>query len=53
MNIEPAVMSGRITNIQCAASNPDIVYIGTVSGGVWKSKDKGITFNPVFDQYIP
>ena len=50
-NIGPAVMSGRITDIQCAANNPDIVYIGTATGGVWKSKDKGITFNPVFDQY--
>jgi photosystem II stability/assembly factor-like uncharacterized protein len=50
-NIGPAVMSGRITDIRCVDSNPDIVYIGTASGGVWKSTDKGITFEPVFDEY--
>ncbi|UCH97784.1 MAG: hypothetical protein JSV88_13285, partial [Candidatus Aminicenantes bacterium] len=50
-NIGPAVMSGRITDIQCVENNPDIIYIGTASGGLWKSTDKGITFEPVFDKY--
>jgi len=50
-NIGPAIMSGRITDIQSVADNPDIIYIGTASGGVWKSRDRGITFNPVFDDY--
>ena len=50
-NIGPAVMSGRITDIQCPPGNPNIIYVGTAGGGVWKSEDRGITFNPVFDKY--
>lgn len=50
-NIGPAVMSGRITDIQCPVNDPDIIYIGTASGGIWKSKDRGVTFKPVFDEY--
>lgn len=50
-NIGPAVMSGRITDIKCPVKDPDIVYIGTASGGIWKSKDRGITFKPVFDKH--
>jgi len=50
-NIGPAVMSGRITDIQCAEKDLKIIYIGTASGGVWKSIDKGITCKPVFDKY--
>ncbi len=50
-NIGPAVMSGRITDIQCVESDPDIIYVGTASGGIWKSKDRGITFKPLFDKY--
>jgi photosystem II stability/assembly factor-like uncharacterized protein len=50
-NIGPAVMSGRITDIQCVDRDFNIIYIGTASGGVWKSEDRGVTFEPVFDRY--
>jgi photosystem II stability/assembly factor-like uncharacterized protein len=50
-NIGPAVMSGRVTDIQCVTDNPDIIYIGTAGGGLWKSKDRGIKFEPIFDKY--
>lgn len=48
-NIGPAGMSGRITTIDVNLSNPDIIYIGTASGGVWKSPNGGITWDPIFD----
>jgi photosystem II stability/assembly factor-like uncharacterized protein len=50
-NIGPAVMSGRITDIQCTPGEPNIIYIGTASGGIWKSDDRGVTFTPVFDKH--
>ncbi|NIM17447.1 MAG: hypothetical protein GTO45_36000 [Candidatus Aminicenantes bacterium] len=50
-NIGPAVMSGRITDIQCTPGDPNIIYIGTASGGIWKSDDRGVTFKPVFDKH--
>lgn len=49
--IGPAVMSGRISAIAAVDNNPDIVYVGAAAGGVWKSKNAGTTFKPVFDDY--
>lgn len=48
--IGPAGMSGRITTIDVVLENPDIWYIGTATGGVWMTKNGGITFDPIFDQ---
>jgi photosystem II stability/assembly factor-like uncharacterized protein len=50
-HIGPAVMSGRISAIDAVDSNPNIIYVGAASGGVWKSKNAGTTFKPVFDDY--
>ncbi|MFN4145603.1 MAG: VPS10 domain-containing protein [Runella sp.] len=49
-SIGPAVMSGRVTAVDAVVANPDIVYIGTASGGVWKSENGGSTFTPIFDE---
>jgi photosystem II stability/assembly factor-like uncharacterized protein len=49
-NIGPAGMSGRITAIDVDLSDPDIIYAGAASGGVWKSMNGGITWAPIFDE---
>lgn len=48
-NIGPAGMSGRITTIDVVLSNPNIIYLGSASGGVWKTENSGNTWTPVFD----
>jgi photosystem II stability/assembly factor-like uncharacterized protein len=48
-NIGPAGMSGRITAIDVNLRNPDIIYVGSASGGVWKSINGGINWKPIFD----
>jgi len=48
-SIGPATMSGRVTSIDAVWDNPDIIYVGTASGGVWKSENGGTTFTSVFD----
>lgn len=48
-NIGPAGMSGRVTSIDAVNANPEIIYIGTASGGVWKSESGGIKWKPVFE----
>lgn len=48
-NIGPANMSGRIGGIDAVVSNPNIIYVGTATGGLWKSVDGGITWNPIMD----
>ncbi|MEL6863121.1 MAG: hypothetical protein AAFP19_01825 [Bacteroidota bacterium] len=49
-NIGPAGMSGRVTAIDVNLSQPDHIYIGTASGGVWKSESGGIRWEPIFDE---
>ncbi|GAC1584975.1 MAG: hypothetical protein NVS3B19_01810 [Ginsengibacter sp.] len=48
-NIGPAGMSGRVTAIDVVLSNPDEIYVGTASGGVWKTENGGTTWSPIFD----
>ncbi len=45
----PAIMGGRIDDFAVVESNPSIVYVGTASGGVWKTINAGTTWEPVFD----
>jgi photosystem II stability/assembly factor-like uncharacterized protein len=47
--IGPAGMSGRVTAIDVVNSEPDIIYAGTASGGLWKSESGGIDWAPIFD----
>ncbi len=50
-HIGPALMSGRINDMENHPTNSRIIYAGTAGGGVWKSNDAGTTFNPIFDDY--
>jgi len=46
----PAVMGGRIDDFAVVDSNPNIVFVGVASGGVWKTTNNGTTWQPVFDK---
>lgn len=47
--IGPAVMGGRLDAVAGVPGNPNIIYLGHSSGGLFKSSDGGMTFRPVFD----
>jgi photosystem II stability/assembly factor-like uncharacterized protein len=50
-NIGSAMMSGRVAAIDAVADDGRLtVFIGSASGGVWKSVNGGLTFKPVFDK---
>ncbi|MDP3667875.1 MAG: hypothetical protein Q8R50_14420, partial [Sediminibacterium sp.] len=49
-NIGPAGMSGRVTSIDAVWTNPDHIFLGTASGGVWKTENGGASWTPVFDE---
>jgi len=50
-NIGSAQMSGRIAAIDAVQEGGRLtVYIGSASGGVWKSVNGGTTYKPVFDK---
>src|SRR3989440_414579 len=48
--IGPATMGGRIDDFAVVESNPNIVYVGTASGGVLKTTNNGTTWEPIFDK---
>jgi len=49
-NIGPAGMSGRVTAIDVVNDQPEIIYAGTASGGLWKSESGGINWKPIFEK---
>lgn len=49
-NIGPAGMSGRVTSIDAVYNNPTTIFLGTASGGVWKTENGGASWTPVFDE---
>lgn len=49
-SIGPAGMSGRVTAIDAIESDPSVIYVGTASGGLWRSKSGGVDWTPVFDE---
>lgn len=49
-NIGPGGMSGRVTTIDVVNNNPDVMYVGTASGGLWKSTSGGVKWTPVFEK---
>jgi len=51
-NIGPGGMSGRVTAIDVVNNNPDVMYVGTASGGLWKSTSGGIKWEPIFDKEV-
>ena len=48
-HIGPGTMSGRVTAIAVPHDAPEVIYVGTASGGLWKSTSAGVTWEPIFD----
>ena len=48
-SIGPAVMGGRIADIAVHPQDPSTWYLAVGSGGVWKTTNRGTTWEPVFD----
>jgi photosystem II stability/assembly factor-like uncharacterized protein len=48
-SLGPALTSGRISDIAVHPRNPKIYFVAVASGGVWKTVNAGVTYEPVFD----
>ena len=49
--IGPVNFSGRITEFAVPRGQTLTYYVLTASGGLWKTEDSGIHFEPIFDKY--
>ncbi len=48
-NVGPAGMSGRVAAIDVVLSDRTRIFVGSATGGVFRSEDGGLTWDPIFD----
>ena len=48
-NAGPVTMSGRVTDIEANPDDPTEFYVAYASGGLWYTKNNGLSFKPIFD----
>lgn len=48
-SVGPSGQGGRISAIDVVVSDPEVIYVGAAAGGVWRSRNGGTTWEPVFD----
>ena len=49
-SIGPANMGGRTADVEGVPGDPNIVYVATASGGLWKTTNGGTTWKPIFER---
>ena len=47
--IGPALTSGRLSDLAVNPDNHSEFYVAASAGGVWKTTNGGVTFDPIFD----
>jgi photosystem II stability/assembly factor-like uncharacterized protein len=47
--IGPSTMSGRIVDLEVLDVDPDVFYVASSTGGLWKTTTRGITFESITD----
>jgi len=48
--IGPANMSGRFVDMDVVESDPFVMYVASATGGIFRTRDNGITWEPVFER---
>ena len=46
----PDIISGRCTDIAVPKGSKHTIYTGAATGGVWKTENSGITWEPIMDE---
>jgi len=49
-NIGPAIMSGRVDDIEVNPDDPTEFYVAYATGGLWHTQNNGQSFTPIFDK---
>ncbi len=46
----PGLVTGRISDIAIDPNDGNVWYVASSFGGLWKTENRGVTFEPIFDQ---
>jgi hypothetical protein len=49
-NIGPVVQGGRAVDVESVPGEPYTFYVAYASGGLWRTTNNGVTFEPLFDR---
>jgi len=49
-NIGPAIMSGRVDDLEVNPNDPTEFYVAYATGGLWHTRNNGQSFAPIFDK---
>ncbi len=49
-SIGPANMGGRVADVEGVPGDPNVVYVATGSGGIFKTTNGGVSWTPIFDR---
>src|SRR5437764_1101550 len=49
-SIGPAIMGGRIADVEGVPGDPNVGYVASASGGLWKTTNGGVTGKPSFER---
>jgi len=48
----PTNIGGRVSDLEMPDNSIETIYVGTASGGIFKTEDTGATWNPIFDEAL-
>ena len=48
-SIGPGLTTGRVQDVEIDPKNPNVWYVAAAFGGLWKTTNRGVTFEPIFD----
>ena len=52
-SLGPGLTTGRVVDVEIDPKNPSVWYVASAFGGLWKTTNRGITFEPIFDMDHP
>jgi photosystem II stability/assembly factor-like uncharacterized protein len=48
-SVGPAGAGGRVVDVEVVGELPQYIFVATASGGLWRSTNNGVTWDPIFD----
>jgi photosystem II stability/assembly factor-like uncharacterized protein len=48
-SLGPGLTTGRVQDVKIDPRNPNVWYVASAFGGLWKTTNRGLSFEPIFD----